>query len=162
MKVLTPWTIWIKIVDISSHSVRKQPPVWKYSFCQLQPRLGDILACQVFRVYGRIVRILLSIRTALTPYLASQNMCFWIQECRSRPCCISSANQNYDAFMALVLTFLLDRSWMLSLTSVASRASGWCAPSEWDGDSSYSRFALVDLVRSTAESPWWNFEWTGC
>ena len=53
-------------MDISSHSVRKQPPVWKYSFCQLQPRLGDILACQVFRVYGRIVRIFLSIRTALT------------------------------------------------------------------------------------------------
>ena len=110
--------------------MRKQSPVWKYSFCQLQPRLGDILACQVFRVYGRIVRILLSIRTVLNAYLASQNLCFWIQECRLRPCCISSANQNYDALMALVLIFLLDRSWMLPLTSVASRASGVCAPSE--------------------------------
>ena len=162
MKVLTPSMIWIKIVDIYSHSVRKQSPVWTYSFCQLQPRFGDIFACQVFRVHRRILRILLSIRPVPNAHCDNRNLCFWIQEYRLQPCRISSANRKYAALMALVLIFLLDRSWMSPLTSVAIRASGVCAPSEGDGDSSYSRFALGDLVRSTAESSWWNFDWTGC
>ena len=162
MNVLTSSMIWINIENISSRSVRKQPPVRKYPFCLLQRHFGDFYVCHIFRACGRISRIFLSIRAIPNVHFANKILYRKIQNHRLRRCRISSADQNYVVLMALAPTFLPGTSWMPSLIPVGVGASGEQVPSGLDGDSSYSRLALGDLVRLTAKSPWWNFERTGC
>ena len=161
MNVLTSWMIWINIVNISSHPVRKQSSAWKYSFFLSQHHFGDFYACHIFRVYGRISRIFLSIRAMPDDIFAGHDLYPWTQNYRFRRCRISTTNRNYLVLMALVPTFLPDTSWMSSLMPAGVGASGQQVSSESDGDSSCSRLALGDLVRLSAKSPWWNFERTG-
>ena len=153
--------IWIKIVNICGHSVRKQSPAWKFSFCLLQRHFGDSCVCHILRLYRRIARIFLSIRATPNALRANQNLCLRIQKYRLRSSRISSTNPNYVVLMPLTSTFLHDISWMSSPWPVGVGASGVHAPSELDGDSSFSHLALCDLVRLTAKSPWWDFERAG-
>ena len=162
MNVLTSWMIWINIVNISSRSVRKPSLVWKYSFCLLQRHFGDFSVCHIFRAYGRILRIFLSIRAMPNDHLVGQALYLWIQNYRLQCCRIRSTNQKYVVLMSLAPSFLPDTSWMSFLMPVGFGASGEQVPSELDGDSTYSHLALGDVVRLTSKSPWWNFERTGC
>lgn len=144
------------------HSVRKQSPLLKYSFCLPKRRFGCLHECHLFGIYGRIVRIFLSIRTLPNAPFLKCNLCLWIQKYRFRPCCISSTNQNLVALRALAPTFLLERSWMSPLRVVGVFASGEQAPSVVHGDSSYSRLSFGDLLRQATQSSWWNVQRTGC
>ena len=146
----------------SSYSVRKQSPLWKYSFSLLQRCFGYFCQCHPFGMYGRIERIFLSIRTVLSAFFLIHNLCLWIQNYRFQSCFISTTNPKPVALRALAPTFSLERSSMSPLRGVGVFASGEQAPAEVDGGSSYSRLSFGDLVRQATQSPWWNVERTGC
>ena len=142
--------------------MRKRSPAWKYSFCMMQHHLNQIYVRYFYRLNVRTARIFLSIRTTFNVNIASQQLCYSIPKSRSRPICISSANQIFFALMALASTYLLERNWNSPLKVMGVFTSKEQARSEVDGDSSYSRLSFGDLIRQATKSPWWNIERSGC
>lgn len=160
--MLTTWETWINIVKITIHSVRKRSPAWKYSFCLLQHHFGDIYIRNFGRIDRRIARICLSIRTILVAHIVCQNKYNLIPKNRLQPYCISRANQNLIALMALDSTYLPGRSWRPTLRPVKVGSSGKQPTTEVVGESYHSLLSFGDLVRLAAKSRWSDVERTSC